>query len=559
MKNKIDSFMEQMVKCRRIPGAMLAVVNGDATYATGYGVVDVDSGRKVDKETLFNIGSISKMFTSAILVDIMQRNKKSLNGNTVTWDSKLADLLGPDYALNDGLDGLSLSTLRDIVSHRTGIATADLGIYAGYHDNLTREEFSKRLRLLPAKYSFRDQFLYSNVLSTLAGHVAEKLTGQQWEDLLEERLWQPLGMTSSTVLDQAFFLKNNIAAPHIFNVTTHRLEVQDHSIYRIHPLEPSGALCSNAEDLVKWLRHLLGVYRFDPIFTTPSGPRFLEMFRDQVLLKATRREYRKVHPPVFPVDDVQVAYCLSLMTRYYNGIKVFFHGGDFYAYSSMLWLVPGINTGFVISINGPGQTFETITAMLYYLTELFRGYGSWINTTTACSFPLPWEAQVVRMKPLPPKKPVNTPLTKPASTYTGVYGNGVVGNLFIEETSDGKGLFCKLGVQLRGRLRPDEELPNDGMALEIEGPMTMVKDLDVGIYLEFLQQNQDGKYDLVVAHWHIEDHNFTRDALFDDALTDHSRRLALKSSDTCSSRSWNSGPRISVAAITLTAWLVASS
>ena len=79
LKNKIDSFMQQMVKCRRIPGLMLAVVNNDATYAAGYGVADVDSGRKVDEKTLFNIGSVTKMFTSAILVDIME---KSEGGNS---------------------------------------------------------------------------------------------------------------------------------------------------------------------------------------------------------------------------------------------------------------------------------------------------------------------------------------------------------------------------------------------------------------------------------------------------------------------------------------------
>ena len=62
--------------------------------------------------------------------------------------------------------------------------------------------------------------------------MTEKLTGQNWEELLEETLFRPLGMTSSTVIDQAFFQKNNIAAPHIFNETTKRLEIQDHSIYR---------------------------------------------------------------------------------------------------------------------------------------------------------------------------------------------------------------------------------------------------------------------------------------------------------------------------------------
>ena len=237
-------------------------------------------------------------------------------------------------------------------------------------------------------------------------------------------------------------------------------------------------------------------------------------------------------------------------------MKVYFHGGDFYAYSSMIWIIPGINTGFFISINGPGQTFETISAMLYYLSEMFTGYGSWINTTTACSFPLPWETQRIRMKPPQNKERVNLPLTKSASTYTGVYGNGVVGDLYIEETSDGKGLIYRLGVQLRGRLRPGEHLPNNVMALEIEGPMTTVKDLDVGIYLEFCDE-VDGRYERVVANWNHEAHNFTRDALFRGALKHHARKLALKSEDVCSSCPWNCQQWIFVM-LMLTAGMVAS-
>jgi CubicO group peptidase (beta-lactamase class C family) len=67
----LESFIHDVMSCRQVPGLTLTVVRGGATWSRGYGMADVDTGRAVDNQTLFGIGSLTKAFTSTLLAVLL--------------------------------------------------------------------------------------------------------------------------------------------------------------------------------------------------------------------------------------------------------------------------------------------------------------------------------------------------------------------------------------------------------------------------------------------------------------------------------------------------------
>ncbi|WAR28065.1 GIGA6-like protein, partial [Mya arenaria] len=210
-------------------------------WTQGFGTADLKSGRPVDEDTLFNIGSVTKSFTMALLAILLEENKYDSNA----WTAKLSDILGTEYGFIDD-HRTRETTLRDLLSHRTGLASPDNGFMAGFPPSISRADLCKRMRYLPEQIPFRDSFIYNNYMYMLLGHVAEKLGGDTWENLVTSRIFVPLGMKSTKILKKTSdVLSSEMAHPYIY---------KDNSL---HPVEPAGAILSSAEDMVRYLQFVL--------------------------------------------------------------------------------------------------------------------------------------------------------------------------------------------------------------------------------------------------------------------------------------------------------------
>lgn len=173
----------------------------------------------------------------------------------LTWDTRLMDLL-PSFALEEPWV-TSQVTLRDLYSHRSGLPdhAGDLLEDYGYD----RETVLHRLRFQTPDSSFRSSYAYTNFGITAAAVAAATTTGMDWETLSEERLYKPLGMTSTSSRYADFMAEPNHAAGHV-RVDGKWAFVEQR---QPDPQSPAGGVSSSVNDLTKWVRLLVNDGMFE--------------------------------------------------------------------------------------------------------------------------------------------------------------------------------------------------------------------------------------------------------------------------------------------------------
>jgi CubicO group peptidase (beta-lactamase class C family) len=241
----------------RVPGLSLAIVRNDSViYVKGYGVKKLGTTDRVDENTLFEIGSTTKTFTST-LVGIMQTDGK------LRFDDKIATHL-PDFRMYDPYASAEV-TIRDALSHRSGLARGEL-MWLG--SGLSRTEIIRRLRFQPPASSFRSAYAYNNPMIVVAGEVAAKAGGSTWEDLIQQRIFNPLGMTRSQAVIKDFSRVTNAATPHADGASG--AYAQEHEI--LENIGPAGSINSSARDMAQWVRFQMGDGTFNgkPIISTAA-------------------------------------------------------------------------------------------------------------------------------------------------------------------------------------------------------------------------------------------------------------------------------------------------
>jgi CubicO group peptidase (beta-lactamase class C family) len=167
------------------PGAAVGVVSGDRlVFAKGFGVSNVETGAPVTPDMLFRLGSTTKMFTAAALVTLAEEGKLKLDEPI----GKYAKGLSPKIA------GL---TAHQLLSHTAGLK--DGGQMFGRHDD---EALAETVRALKDDFLFAAPgriYSYSNPGYWLAGYLIEAVGGKPYADVLDERLFKPVGMQRTTL------------------------------------------------------------------------------------------------------------------------------------------------------------------------------------------------------------------------------------------------------------------------------------------------------------------------------------------------------------------------
>ena len=183
----LSTYVEKKMEEWKIPGMAIGIVQNDSViFLKGFGFRDVDKKLPVTPQTLFGIASISKTFTAATVGILYDEG-------TLGWNTPIINYL-PDFRLCDEYATFH-ANIRDLLSHRAGLPPySDLMVEVWPHE---REEIYRRLRYLKPSASFRQWYQYSNVSFVIAGAIVGKLSGDTWENIVEKRLFKPLGMTHS--------------------------------------------------------------------------------------------------------------------------------------------------------------------------------------------------------------------------------------------------------------------------------------------------------------------------------------------------------------------------
>ena len=345
----LDAYVEKGMQQWKVPGLAIAVVEDDSVvFAKGYGVRELGKADRVDAQTLFAIGSASKAFTAAAVGMLVDEEK-------VKWDEPATEYL-PGFQLFDPYVTREM-TVRDLLTHRSGLVRGDLLWYA---TDLDRDEILRRVRYLEPTWSFRSHFGYQNIMYLAGGEVVEEVSGQSWDDFVKNRIFQPLGMNASSTSILALEGQPNVASPHA------ELEdqVQPVAWRNIDNIAPAGSINSNVLDMAQWVRLQLG-------HGTYQGR--------EVMSKATVEE---MHAPqtIVPREPGWMlmapnanfmTYGMGWFLNDFRGHKVVQHGGNIDGMSALVGMLPEENLGVVVltNLNGNGLTH----AVMYRIFDSYLG------------------------------------------------------------------------------------------------------------------------------------------------------------------------------------------
>jgi CubicO group peptidase (beta-lactamase class C family) len=321
-----------------VPGVALAIVRNDSViHIRGYGVRKLGAPEPVDAQTLFAIGSSSKAFTATSLAMLVDEGK-------VRWDDK-ATLHLPGFQLHDSYATRDL-TIRDLLSHRSGLSRGDL---MWYGSSYSRDEILRRVRFLEPSWGFRERFGYQNLMYLAAGQVAAKASGMSWDDFVRTRIFQPLGMTSSSTSITALRGAANLATPHAeFDDTVRTVPYRN-----IDNIGPAGSINSNVTDMAQWVRFNLAKGK--------AGGKQLVSDGNMGELWSAHTAMRVEGPNRILFPDVHLmSYGLGWFLQDYRGRLVVQHGGNIDGMTALVAMMPEENLGMVILSNMNGSALPSV-------------------------------------------------------------------------------------------------------------------------------------------------------------------------------------------------------
>src|SRR5437868_2085152 len=200
----LDRAVREALEAWKVPGTAVVIVRDDRIlYLQGHGVKEAGGKEAVTPDTLFPLGSCTKAFTTtamAMLVD-----EKRMN-----WDDPVRKHVS-FFRLSDPLAD-SQVTLRDLVTHRTGVGPHDL---LWYRAPWTGEEAVRRVGRLPLDRPFRTTFQYQTTMFTAAGLAVASASKTSWADFVEKRLFTPLGMKTAGCTTASFKSDDRASGHHL--------------------------------------------------------------------------------------------------------------------------------------------------------------------------------------------------------------------------------------------------------------------------------------------------------------------------------------------------------
>lgn len=401
-----DDYVARTMKDWKDPGLAIGIVRNDSVvFMKGYGTRTLGRSESVDEHTTFAIGSASKAFTATLAAMMVDAGK-------MRWDDQATHYL-PDLQMYDPYVSKEL-TLRDLLTHRSGLARGDLMWFAGGYD---RDEILRRVRFLKPTWSVRSQFGYQNIMYLAAGQAVAKVGGRSWDDLVRERIFAPLGMTESSTSVRALQGKTNVASPHLtVNDTVHVV-----GYHNIDNIGPAGSINSNVVDMLKWARFQLAEGKVNGKALVAAGA-LAETHTAQMTIPVTAQA-----KALNPFTHLQ-SYGMGWFLQDYRGRELDQHGGNIDGMSAMVALMPEEKTGVVILTNANGSPVPTL--VLYRALDIMLGAP-----------PRDWneEQKKVRDKALLVTKEAaakhlasRVPNTKPTlalAQYAGVYGDSLYGDV----------------------------------------------------------------------------------------------------------------------------------
>src|SRR5436305_4341282 len=326
-----DSYMEQVLKDWNTPGIGVGiVVNDKLVFAKGYGYRDYEKKLPFTPSTLCQIASNSKLFTAVSAGMLVEVGK-------LTWDKPVRESVPTIQFYNDQLN--NNVTLRDMLSHRTGVTRHDL---IWFKSPFTRKELFEKLKYLEPQEPIRTTFLYNNLMFAAVGQIIEMKSGKKWEDFVRERIFTPLDMSTTCYTIADMLKQPDYGAP--FREKRDSFELYKIPYYEdTEGVAPAGAIISNIDELSRWLIALMNEGKYGGKQVLPA-----------TVLKAAMQPAIALPNAAGEAlgywEVLNAAYGMGRQTASYRGKLLTFHGGDLPGFHSQISFMPNDKIGVIVLV-----------------------------------------------------------------------------------------------------------------------------------------------------------------------------------------------------------------
>ncbi len=326
--DEFKSEFEEGLKNQRIPGGAVVIVKeGRVIFQQGFGVKESGKTEQVDEHTVFRLGSVSKGFAS-VLTGVM------VDEGLVSWDKPVSGYL-EDFKLHDP-EQTDRVQIKHILSHTSGLprhAYTNL-----VEDGLSLDRIIPRLERVPLIAKEGEQLAYQNAAYSVIEKVLEAQAESDFDLLLQQKLFEPLGMVNSSANYDSIRYSENKALPHVwYSRSKGRVPVKISKKY--YNAISSGGINASASDMGQWLRLLTGYY-------------------PEIISEETLNE---IFEPVATINNKR-------FSRYWDGVnkshygmgwrvldkegqKIVYHGGYVNGYRSEIAFDPANGIGICVLIN----------------------------------------------------------------------------------------------------------------------------------------------------------------------------------------------------------------
>lgn len=354
--DEILAEFEQLIEAEMayfdIPGAAVAVIEGDeVVYAQGFGVRDLATGEPFTTTTQFRIGSTTKSMTSLLIAQLVDEG-------VLSWNTPVTEIL-PNFATADP-ELTEQITIRDLMGMATGLTSAQLdGLYWGDWDV---DALLDAVAGQTIAGEYGEAYAYNNEVYALAGYAAAAAAGLEptlanYRDLMEENIFDPIGLDSAVITDDPAQLSDNYAESYEISLIDDETRVMTNP--PIGVIAPAGAVWMHLEDMARYVITQMngGV--------TPDGTRIVSE-------DALAETWQPDVPVEFEAPGMaNTAYGMGWLTQTFQGIPVRFHDGGWAGYNTQMIIYPEDDVAVIVFANATtGGTFGQ--ALIYAFAELLH-------------------------------------------------------------------------------------------------------------------------------------------------------------------------------------------
>ena len=332
----IDQFVAREMSNRKVPGVQVGVYSrGQILLAKGYGVSNIELSVPVKPETVFQSGSVGKQFVSAAVMMLVEEDKINLDDSITKYFPNAPATWKPIL-------------VKNLLSHTSGLAEYESPDRTGPNGpfymrlDFTEDQLVEKIEALPIDFQVGEKWDYRNTNYVLLGIIIHKVTGKFYADFLQERIFKPLGMSSTRLISEVDIIPNRASGYEL-----HHGEWKNQEwVSPTFNSTADGTLYFNVLDIAKWDAALYGI----------------------TLLKQSSLDRMWT---VFPLNDGKpnpANYGFGWMMDNRNGHHSTEHGGAWQGFTCYILRYPDDNLSVAVLTNlaggGPGAFAKVIAGLV---------------------------------------------------------------------------------------------------------------------------------------------------------------------------------------------------